>query len=239
MAAMLLNLQQQFAACGYAFTPSPMPESIFTYEQERTRRTMQCSRCSEMVAVFGMAMFCPGCGQLAPADQFTEMLEIERRTIANLAALPAEVRADMEAAGSLGRIYEDSIENTCGALESFLKAVFHERVPDPDTVLRTARMNGNVFQRLADVDTLYRDHLAVDLPAALGANWSTLLESMAARHVITHCSGIVDQKYLDRVPSSTLRVGQRITATNVQVDSLLDAAAALGTLLAPAPTGQS
>jgi uncharacterized Zn finger protein (UPF0148 family) len=231
-AATILFVQQQFAGSGFRFEPSPMPQTIFTYEQEKTRRTMHCDRCNEPVAVFGMAMFCPGCGRNAPAAEFAEMLEVERRTISALTALPTDMRADMEAGGSLGRILDDSVKNTGGALEVFLKAVFYERVPNAETVLKAAKMQGNVFQRLGDVETLYRNHLAIDLPVVLGADWSTLLESMAARHVLVHTSGIVDQKYLDRVPGSALRIGQRITVSTTQVDSLLDAASALGAILA-------
>jgi len=65
-AASILFLQEQFAGSGFRFEPSPMPQTIFTYEQETTRRTMHCDRCNEPVAVFGMAMFCPGCGRHAP-----------------------------------------------------------------------------------------------------------------------------------------------------------------------------
>ncbi|WP_433296123.1 hypothetical protein ACQPZQ_15230 [Pseudonocardia sp. CA-142604] len=133
-AAMILHLQDKFTRSGFKFTPAPMPQVIFTYEQEKTRRTMHCNRCDEPAAVFGIAMFCPGCGQLAPADQFIEMLEIERRTMTRLSSLPADVLSDLEADGSLARIYEDSVENTCAALETFLKSVFAERVPNAESV---------------------------------------------------------------------------------------------------------
>lgn len=107
-----------------------------------------------------------------------------------------------------------------------------ERVPNPEATLKTAKMTGNVFQRL-DVETISRNPLGVDLLRALGTAWSTLTEAMAARRVITHCSGIVDQKYQDRVPGSTLRIGRRITINVALVNSLLDTAAALGALLVP------
>ncbi|WP_433296119.1 hypothetical protein ACQPZQ_15220 [Pseudonocardia sp. CA-142604] len=97
-------------------------------------------------------------------------------------------------------------------------------------------MSGNVFQRLGDVETLYRDTLGIDLPTALGPDWTILVEAMAARHVVTHNAGIVDQRYLDRVPTSPLRVGQRITVKVDMVTTLLDAASALGSLLAPPAT---
>lgn len=117
--------------------------------------------------------------------------------------------------------------------------MFYERVPNPDDVLKTAKMHGSAFQRLGDVETLYRDHLGLDLPVALGADWATLLESMAARHVLIHASGIVDQKYLDHAPDSPLRIGQRITVNLARVNSLLVAASALGARLAPAPSGHT
>lgn len=39
-------------------------------EVKETRRTMQCQACEEVVAVYGLAIYCPNCGLLAPAQQF-------------------------------------------------------------------------------------------------------------------------------------------------------------------------
>ncbi|ONH54628.1 hypothetical protein CcI49_30170 [Frankia sp. CcI49] len=79
----------------------------------------------------------------------------------------------------------------------------------------------------------YRDHFHRDLPAALGNGWTTLTEGMTVRHVLTHDAGLVDARYLTRIPHATQTVGQRVHVGLRQVLDLLDAATALGTLLTP------
>ncbi|WP_404869325.1 hypothetical protein ACI1MP_22325 [Kitasatospora griseola] len=212
--------------------PAPTPGPIYTFEQEKTRRTMSCSRCGETVAVFGIALFCPECGKLAPAEQFSEIVDVQRRTLQHLQDdLGAEARAAMGASGALTAIYESTIKDTCAALETLLKEVFAARVADADQVLKQAKKSGNVFQRLDDAAALYRDHLGIDMPAAIGDNWDRLVGAMAARHVLVHNGGIVDQKYLARVPSSAQKEGQRIHVSRLRAEALLDAVTALSDLI--------
>ncbi len=219
-------------AMGFDYEPAPMPRTFYTYEQEKTLRTIGCGRCGESVAVFGPAFFCPGCGRLAPTNQFTEQIAIERRKIDNILRLPEETLAQFEADGGVVSVLENSVQNTATAVEVFLKAVFHERVENAASVLKTEKRTGNVFQRLGDVEAIFRDHVGIDLPAVLGDTWTTLRENMAARHVLSHAAGIVDDKYVDQVPNSPLQVGLRIVVDRERVDGLLAAAAALADLLA-------
>jgi hypothetical protein len=41
--------------------------------------------------------------------------------------------------------------------------------------------------------------------APVGTAWPELVRAWAARHVFTHCDGIVDAKYLQAVPSTEAR----------------------------------
>ena len=41
------------------------------------------------------------------------------------------------------------------------------------------------------------------------------------RHLLEHRDGIVDEKYLSRVPESTLSTGQRIVVSTADVDNLV------------------
>ncbi|MFZ4155593.1 hypothetical protein [Streptomyces pseudogriseolus] len=50
--------------------------------------------------------------------------------------------------------------------------------------------------------------------AALGhERWQRLLATWAARHVFIHNDGIVDDKYLAKVPNSSARAGRRLVLT--------------------------
>jgi hypothetical protein len=84
------------------------------------------------------------------------------------------------------------------------------------------RGKGKVFQRLNDFADLYRDHTGINLRAALRTAWPILEAAWAARHIHTHADGVVDQKYLNQVPGSTLRVGQRLRSTAGDAQEAID-----------------
>jgi Zn finger protein HypA/HybF involved in hydrogenase expression len=132
-------------------------------EVKETRRTMQCQACEEVVNVYGLAIYCPNCGLLAPAQQFGELVRMHRDGLAALDALPQEVKRGLTEAGVIGANYENTIKDGFGALETFLKARFQADAPDV-----SLQGKGNVFQRLGDAADLYREHLGVDLPACSG-----------------------------------------------------------------------
>ncbi|MBY0309377.1 MAG: hypothetical protein K2Q09_11595 [Phycisphaerales bacterium] len=51
-------------------------------------------------------------------------------------------------------------------------------------------------------------HVGLDLRAlARAERWARLTEAFARRHVLVHRHGLVDQRFLDEVPASQLRVG--------------------------------
>ena len=175
-------------------------------EVDETRRTMQCGACGEVVAVYGLAIYCPNCGRLAPAEQFGELIRMHRDGLAALDAVPQEVKRELTESGALGANYENTIKDGFGALEAFLRARFE--VAAPGVALRG---KGNVFQRLGDAAALYRKHLGVDLPALLGADdWDQLNQAASMRHVLVHNAGIVDARFLDRLPDWPQQAGQRI-----------------------------
>jgi hypothetical protein len=98
-------------------------------------------------------------------------------------------------------------------------------VPNADSLLNG---KGADFQRLDPMAELIVGTGFSDLRTTLGPpTWQRLLETWAARHVFTHNDGIVDAKYLTRVPSSSARIGQRIVLTDDVCRRALDDAKAL------------
>jgi hypothetical protein len=187
-------------------------------EVEQTRRTMQCNGCDEKVAVYGLAIYCPNCGQLAPAQQLAELLRMHRDGLAALHALPEAAQRTLAESGALTVTYENTIKDGFGALETYLRARFEAEAPDV-----SLRGKGNVFQRLDDAADLYREHLGVDVPTLLGDDgWAHLKQIGAMRHVLVHNAGIVDDKFLERLPDWPQRSGQRLQIKRAQANECLD-----------------
>lgn len=214
----------------FTVTPGRRPpvRPLYSYTPEPTRRSMTCGTCDETYAVFGIALYCVSCGQLSPAECFTETLDVQRRVMSHLDDLPADIRAQMEADGVFTKIYEDSVKNTFSALEVFLRQVFRSRVTNADHVLRRER---NIFQRLRDASGLYERHLGVSLEGLDGQAWPALLDAAALRHLLTHANGIVDEQYSTAVPANRLQLGQRVHVGRAEAESALNAATSLAQAL--------
>lgn len=212
------------------FYPAPLPE----IDEERLVRERACERCSVRYAIFGEHRFCAVCGLLPPLVTATDALAAESTRLDALEELPPEVRRRLRESGVLDRTFADTIENVVGIVEAMAERTFRELVPAADGVLK---QKGKIFQRQDDFATLFHSEADRDVRGPLGAVWPDLLRAWAARHVFTHCDGIVDARYLQAVPGSNLRLGQRFQATEPLARSAAQNAEALCRAIAGEPTG--
>lgn len=207
------------------FTPGrpPARRSMPSFEIDETRRTMQCGRCAERFAVYGLAIYCPHCGLLAPAEQLGELVRVQQERLAVLDDLPDGQRRALAESGVLTANYESTIKDGFTAMETYLKARFVLEAPGVSLAGR-----GALFQRLDDAAALYAEHLHVDLPGLVGTDgWERLLQAAAVRHVLVHNAGIVDAKFLDRLTDATQSLGQRLHVTSTDARHFLTVLAEL------------
>jgi hypothetical protein len=168
--------------------------------------------------VYDLAIYCPSCGQLAPAQQLVELVRVQRDRLAALDGLDAQRRRDLVEAGVVTSIYESTFKDGFGALETYLKDRFQQEAKSVAKPPATT-----TFQRLLDTNELYQQHLGVDLEAAVGAQvWAALLQAAAIRHVLTHNAGVIDAKFLTRVTGWPQRVGERLQVRRADADRFLD-----------------
>jgi hypothetical protein len=118
-----------------------------------------------------------------------DALDAETKRLRALADLPAPARPALQESGVLHRTYVDTIENVVGVVEVLGNGVFRASVPNADALLKG---KGKVFQRLDDLAELFIEHLGIDLRSVVGSQWPSLVRAWAARHVFTHCDGVVD-----------------------------------------------
>ena len=212
-------------------TPPPiraLPEVI----EQRVRREIACPNCNTRYAVYGASAFCAVCGPRAAADTVLDAIAAARASLRIEDTLPAEQREEMRAAGVFERFAVDAIKSTVSLFEVFAREQFGQRVADAAAVTRG---KGAIFQRLDDTADLFAAHAGVDLVALAGERrWSDLKAAFARRHVLVHRDGIVDERFLELVPSGGLRVGQRLVVTRRQAEAALDDLEALVTAVAHA-----
>lgn len=188
------------------FYPAPLPG----IDEEQLVRERRCPDCQLRYAVFGDHRFCPVCGLLPPLMTALDALAAERVRLDVLGDLEPAATAALRESGVLERTYVDTIENLVGIVEATAERVFKTAVPDFDA---SVKGKGKIFQRLNDLADLFQAELAIDLRSELGADWASLLEAWAARHVFTHNDGIVDARYRAAVPTAGFKEGQRLRIT--------------------------
>ncbi|MGN6131683.1 MAG: hypothetical protein ACTHOK_15180 [Nocardioidaceae bacterium] len=197
------------------FYPEPLP----AIDQENLVRQRTCDGCRVRYGVFGEHRFCPVCGPLAAKTVALDALNADEVRIRVLGEVDRDTLASLRQGGVLDRTYADTIENVVGIVEAFAERTFRYCVPGADAVLHG---RGKIFQRLNDLADLYRDHVGADVRVDLAEVWPMLEATWAARHIHTHADGVVDQKYLRQVPSSKLRVGQRLRSTSGDAQDAID-----------------
>jgi sarcosine oxidase delta subunit len=219
----------------FEYKPGPRPRirSLPAIVEEKVLRTIACPGCGIHYAVYGASAFCPVCGPRAATETVLEGIEAGRKALALEEHLPADERDAARAAGVFDRLAADTVKNIVGLFEVFARDQFRARAANPEDAVRG---KGNIFQRLDDTAQLFSDHCAVDLPATVGpAVWQRLREDFARRHVLTHCDGIVDAKFLTVVINSNLQVGQRLVISRQDAERALDDVEAVVRKLAAAP----
>lgn len=200
-------------------TPPPV-RSLPTYVEAGARRTIRCESCSNHYAVYGASAFCPVCGPRAALSTVIDSIEAARRTLSPEDAIEPEQREELRAAGVFDGMTSDAIKMIVTLFEVYAADRFAAKIAGHEQLLKG---KGNVFQRLDDADALFCAHTGQSLQGLVDdACFERLRQAFEQRHVLVHRHGKVDQRFLDRVPGSTLRVGQRLLISRRNAEQVLD-----------------
>lgn len=210
----------------FSFTSQPFhPRPLPGIAEEKLVRVRTCSGCHTNYAIFSEHRYCPVCGQLPATSVAFDTLQAEAARLDALEALPSEAKALLREQGVFTRNWVDTVENVVGVVEALASSLFRAAAPNADALLNG---KGAIFQRLDPMAELFTNAGFSDVRSALGPQtWQRLLETWADRHLFTHNDGIVDEKYLIRVPGSSARIGQRLVLTEDMCRQALDDAKTL------------
>ncbi len=203
------------------FRPDPLPG----IREEQLIRERECPACKARYAVFHEHRFCPVSGALSASDIAADALAAQAAKLDVVAALPGEQRAGLREQGVLESLYVDTLTQAVSTVEHLASATFRARVPDAATALKGKGQSP--FQRLDTLADLFADHLSIDIRSAAGIDWPEASRLWAIRHVHVHAGGLVDARFLQRVPDSRLKIGQRVVVSETDARNALSQAGSL------------
>jgi hypothetical protein len=200
---------------------SPPPiEDLPAYVEEETRRLVACQECSNHYAVYGASAFCPVCGSRPAIENVLAGIEQGRQALALEGHLDTEQRENLRAAGVFDGFAADQVKLVVTLFEIFADEQFKKRVSDHAAPVVG---KGKIFQRLDDTDALFAVHAGFNIHDLVDqAVWERLSRIFEQRHVLIHRNGIVDQRYLDNVPNTRLKLGQRLLMDRAEAEQALD-----------------
>jgi hypothetical protein len=192
--------------------------------EEELRRDLICPHCQLEHAVFGLATWCPDCGR----DIFVVHLEAELLVARRILGAVQERRASLGPRVA-ARDIENALEDVVSVFEAVLKFFVRKSlvrggksIEETDRFLE--RVVRSQFQNPQVAAQLFREHLNDNLFAEIvGEVVTSMTQTFAKRHPITHNLGIVDRKYLERVEAGELR-GRDVRVTVAEVETAIDTA---------------
>ena len=193
---------------------------LLTYLEEETVRERVCRLCGGRSALYGIALFCPFCGERDAVEGFAESLEAARALLASIGDLPEPQRRVVKARGGEDRLSESALSDAVTAFETFCRTRVEEVSGAARLAVLVANHGRNVFQRLTDAVSIMEAELGVPLTSVLSvAEWGELHEAFATRHVLIHNLGIADAPYVASGGRTSL--GQRVQVTPTAAERAL------------------
>lgn len=196
------------------FIPRPLEEVL--------RRDIICPNCTLEHAVFGIATWCPDCGE----DIFLEHVRKELQIIEKVLSA-VDSRHDELGARVAARDIENALEDVVSIFEAVLKIITRRHLLqsglDKEKVDRILDKEiRNRFQNIATAVDSFRKHVGFELLEGIESDEIEALKfSFEKRHPITHNLGVVDRKYLEKVRTGELE-GKEVLVTQQEVQKALE-----------------
>jgi uncharacterized Zn finger protein (UPF0148 family) len=187
--------------------------------QKELQQKITCLKCGSRYAVLGSAFFCPCCGYNSVLDTFDNSIKKIEAKIKNLELIRkavAEINED-EAELTVRSLIETSLSDAVVAFQRFCELIYRNQ-PKAEEKIKL-----NAFQNL-EIGGSYWDNL-------LGESYNKWLNTeeyrklnilFHRRHLLAHCEGIVDEKYIEKSCDESYKVGQRIVIKQKDVEYLVE-----------------
>lgn len=201
---------------------SSNPPTVHRPFEEALQRTLLCPRCGLDHGVFGLAVWCPDCGQ----DIFLTHVETELQVLQTMLSDIPRRRNDL-GHRIAARDAENCLEDVVSVYEAVLRAIVTRELRNRGKTKEEVhdilkRHVGNKLQSVPLSSETIKQLLAIGLfDSFQQQEIDCLRQTFEKRHPITHNLGVVDRKYLDRLRTAE-REGREIL---IQPEEVLDAIA--------------
>ncbi len=230
-----LNRSSHSGPVSIRFTPAPprSPRPLPTYLERQTVRTFTCPTGGHRAVIYDLLTVCPYCGpDTPPRAVFDDNLAGIGKLLEIVEMLPAEHRAEIDAAGGTTALAERALGGAVAATQNLAKQL-HARAG-----MEAAA--GSPWQNVERVSKQWVASFGLDPVAGMPAGTvASLRLGFERRHILEHNGGIVDERYF-RDSGDTIAIGRRVRFDAAFVRRFMLAASALADALKASsrPDGQ-
>lgn len=187
--------------------------------EDQIRRDLICPHCGLDHTVFGLARWCPDCGEEIFLAHVEAEFDVLRKMLADL-----DRREEALGARVALKDLENCLEDVVSIFEAAMRQITRQRLKtssiDEQGIDRRMRQIGNAYQSVDRAVEAFRANFAEDLLSTCTDEEQAQLRSVfEKRHPIAHNLGVIDRKYLSRVQVAD-REGREVLVTQ---DELLGA----------------
>jgi hypothetical protein len=198
------------------------------YREEDLETEIVCEHCTLHYAIYGLFAFCPDCRTHNSLQILSKNLDLVLKQIALSEAQEDEAFKR--------QLLEAALGNCVSALDGFGRESCRIRASKCNDAKKAQALS---FQNVENAADRVRELFGVDLRSGMSAvDWSAIHRAFMKRHVVSHRSGVVDDRYITETGDADAVVGRRIPLSAIEVQQLVDRLRDFGravTALLPAP----
>ncbi|WP_312475758.1 hypothetical protein [Neobacillus sp.] len=175
--------------------------SPFVYSEERQQRSNKCKSCKIRYDILGEFGCCPNCGKLNTFEVFNESLSRLLKRLNN-SSLEQETQSSE---------WADVLKNCVSEFEAMAKDINKELLRIPATPSRKEAISRISFQRISEANESLSKWFDIDFLKGISNEDRIFINRcFNKRHILTHNSGVVDDKYIKNTDDTTVRLNQKI-----------------------------
>jgi uncharacterized Zn finger protein (UPF0148 family) len=180
---------------------SHSPDHVWQPFEEILRRDLVCPKCTLDHSVYGLATWCPDCGEDVFMTHVYEEIKVVEAIVGDVDRRQKELGNRVAA-----RDLENALEDLVSVFEATLKIQIRRHLKtagqNEQQIETVMKKIGSRLQSVTNAVVIVPENCGgVLLIASNPALEAQLDRVFQKRHPITHNLGVVDRKYLDRAPS--------------------------------------